>query len=1004
MKRSLFIVLGLCLGLAAKALPVYTCDFEDATERNAWALNVGNRGSLCENKWYIDAPGDYSQAGRYGLYISADGGNTCCYTATNTMYVVAMREHITIPADTFDIRFDYKGLGKGIGDSLYVCWVPAATTTNSNNATANVPTWVQDTKVVALAGAGVFTRGSGQIINDGTDHKLVLVWKSVKGRAVQPAAAVDNIEIVPISRCNQPTNITHTIGNDSKLTIKWRGTADSYDIMCYDNANRTWIVDSLLTSPQYVVATLDEGLHTIYIRSRCGDDYSDWTTYEVFYFLRGTRCIDYMDLTNTNCFTGTAGGSAKATRGKVDNGYASGESRHTLHYLPAEYDPRTENGLKTVPDGYLASVRLGNWLVGAEAEAVEYTYRVPTGGKNIFKLLYAVVMEDPHHEEPAQPRFTLDILANNKPLPGGCGAADFRAGYGDLGSWHVVGNSTSAVQWKDWTEVSINLADYEGQTLTVRLQTFDCTQSGHYGYAYFALDCDYGTLSGLNCGEDNPTTSFEAPSGFNYRWYCDEQTTALDGNTYAPDQTISTDQIFTIAPMDTLQYHVDVIQISNGQCYYTLDACGIPRFPKAIASASASQVNCQNVVEFTNNSCIFYKNQITDRVFSRQEGVDAVLWDFGDGTTSASMENVITHVYPRRGGQYDAVLHTYLSNGVCTSDTIIHLNLPDVSMPETNVHLSVGDMFEGKVYWNEYAFDKIVNDDSGCEWITHVFVHEKNFEIEDSICEGAVYVFDKRELATSGTYVANLKNTWNLDSIVTLRLKVVPRLDIAISDTMQICADEHILSIPYEVHNGDLDGIMVMMSDSAAGAGFESIYTFDKGEPIEIPMPEDAMPNYYNIEFRFITPWCPIEPKRIVFLISYPTSVLKEKDGILALYNEEYNGGYDMAEFRWYRNGEWLEGEGESYIALSPAERGAEYTVSIRRNGDTHFVPTCPVVYGGHTALEDIIFDQLWNGEGRVYNILGVSMGANTPSLQASLPRGVYMVVVGNKGVKYHAQ
>ena len=56
-------------------------------------------------------------------------------------------------------------------------------------------------------------------------------------------------------------------------------------------------------------------------------------------------------------------------------------------------------------------------------------------------------------------------------------------------------------------------------------------------------------MSDLNCGEDNPTTEFHAPDGFNYRWYKADE----------PSKTLSEEQNFTIQPLDTNLYEVDVI-------------------------------------------------------------------------------------------------------------------------------------------------------------------------------------------------------------------------------------------------------------------------------------------------------------------------------------------------------------------------------------------------------------------------------------------------------------
>ena len=279
-------------------------------------------------------------------------------------------------------------------------------------------------------------------------------------------------------------------------------------------------------------------------------------------------------------------------QGPFDFGYESDQSLHTLHYVPGETDPRTDNLLKTKPDGALASVRLGNWKSNYEISYIEYTYNVPEGEGAILKLNYATVLQDGGHEEEGQSSFTLDIKygsgRNLRPLPNNCGRAVFHVGFGDTQKWHQAENG---VWWQDWQEVAVNLRDYVGQTITVQLMIGECAYGGHWGYAYFTLDCESAELSGLNCGEDNPTTSFTAPSGFDYEWYLPTDRSNV----------LSTDQTFTISPMDTLLYNVDVISQANDKCYYTLDACGIPRYPVAKADHKWNGgEHCTNIVTFYN--------------------------------------------------------------------------------------------------------------------------------------------------------------------------------------------------------------------------------------------------------------------------------------------------------------------------------------------------------------------------------------------------------------------
>ena len=145
--------------------------------------------------------------------------------------------------------------------------------------------------------------------------------------------------------------------------------------------------------------TLDnhaEGPIYVYIRSNCGGVYTSWVSYSHFVWFPGLRCIELFDLNDENCFIG-GDLDPRATTQKVDLGYKNRASRHTIHYDIYETDPRTDGNLRTVPEGEIASIRLGNWNIGSEAECIEYQYTVDTTDNAILLLKYAAVLQDPGH-------------------------------------------------------------------------------------------------------------------------------------------------------------------------------------------------------------------------------------------------------------------------------------------------------------------------------------------------------------------------------------------------------------------------------------------------------------------------------------------------------------------------------------------------------------------------------------------------------------------------------
>ena len=276
-----------------------------------------------------------------------------------------------------------------------------------------------------------------------------------------------------------------------------------------------------------------------------------------------TSCIDFLNLSDDNCFIGMnpnntdGSGNLAFTSGKIDKGFASIDSRHTVHSVLEERDSRTNNQLRTIPEGDMASVRLGNWNSGGEAERIEYKYTVDAKTSAVLILKYALVLQDPGHAPINNPHFTFEILSKDyRLLDSYCLSVDFTVDY-NAGNWNFNNDGTC---WKDWTTIGFNLRAYDGEEVIVRLTTYDCADKGHFGYAYFTLDCSDGLVK--DYWDDNGNCVFVGPEGFSYSWY----------SKHSPNMTISKNASFIISAQDTTTYYLDVISLNNSSCYYTTRA------------------------------------------------------------------------------------------------------------------------------------------------------------------------------------------------------------------------------------------------------------------------------------------------------------------------------------------------------------------------------------------------------------------------------------------------
>lgn len=1019
--RQLLIVVICLLPISVVAQVVYQCDFEDATERNQWNLNPGPRSDRCENKWYIGSAGDYSMGGHYGLYVAAQNTpDTLCYTSNASMMTVAYRK-IKLEKGQYRLRFDWIGKLKNTGnEGVYVYWVeddPVKFEITSM-PTTDLLQWQKETTYclnsfettkdgninIPLYNQGVWNSSSLSLkVDDDTEERLLMfVFFASKGTPTNPSFAIDNIQIAYDTPCEKPTNIEHKLNADGSVTVSWKGSSDAelYEIRLKDLQNGIWYSDYLVNNPtlfgpklQYDFTSLEEGAQLFQIRAICGMDedgqmiYSDWVSYNFFYYRRGERCIEYMQLDNTTCswqhaYTeGDVGRIPRnlTNRGAVDNGYDDyNNSYHTLHYMPNEYDPYTMNHLATKPDGALAAVRIGI-MSHTHISRVRYTYQVPENEERILVIRYALVLPNPHPDKPEQnPVFTMETLIDGKPVDGGCGDANFTSGFGDVTEWDNAKNyGGQDIFFKDWTTVSLNMKEYAGKTFTLTFTTTGCTPSGHGGYGYLTVNCESGQMSGLNCGEDNPTTTFTAPVGFGYRWWKDDRSDVL-----------STKQSFTISPMDTATYHVDLIALGNEQCYHTLDVTGIPRIPKIEAGFKKYEmVACQNEVTFYNNSQILYKAYkkvwdpiqqdsilVVDREFTKGDRLNHILWDFGDGSPrELNKDSLVTHIYPKEGGTFIAKMIGTLDGTEenCLDSVDIPITIPAVGYADVNIHEGRGYTFyyqdgtRGSTYWS-VGEDTIVEKIGDCDLTSYIHIHETNFTIDTTICEGGYFMVGDNKYDKVGTYEpVRLKSVqWpNVDSIVTLNLKVIPELKVQHADTIYVCADADKLYVPLQIVQGSLDSIHILFSQAAVTNGFDNVYSFADSEDITIDVPRALIPGFYYADMKLGTARCPVPDESIVLQINYSSSVLYYIPGIVGVLSSDYNGGYDIIAYQWYFNGKPIDGANNSYCYIKEI---GEYTVMLTRS-DQVTVAVCPVYFNGSGLIASDIDNDLIASSSTVY-------------------------------------
>lgn len=234
---------------------------------------------------------------------------------------------------------------------------------------------------------------------------------------------------------------------------------------------------------------------------------------------------DYIVSPGIPDFTDLEASCVVATTGTVDNPFARKglvEERHTVISVQGT-DAWTGGDLNLLPPGETKVVRLGNERVDREAESITYHFIVDPE-KAVLLLKFAVVFQDPHHPDEAQPRFIVRIMNKEGELIEACAEYDVSA-RSEIDGFRTYDKAGTPVRWRDWTNVGLDMSSYAGQEVQVQFVTYDCDYQAHFGYAYFTASCVSNRLGLEACNGDRFTVT--APQGFPEYLWNDGRTSSL---------------------------------------------------------------------------------------------------------------------------------------------------------------------------------------------------------------------------------------------------------------------------------------------------------------------------------------------------------------------------------------------------------------------------------------------------------------------------------------------
>ena len=971
----------------------YECSFEEGEDLSAWTLNYGNQNTT--DQWMVGTA--VHSEGRRSLYISADGQNPNYGKKPNIAVSVLKYKFPTMPnRQAYDVSFDWKGMGDSTNSKLYVMVCPEQQLTNTaannyynidaivnqvggrlSNGQVGVCQSLGESGEKFVCGSETWQNVSltntvgVSATNSQRNYAFIFIWVNANSQDSigRTSIAIDNFQINSAAIKKPENLIIYPHCEDSTLIVTWdiNGPFNEFDIQYRKVGETGWNhgVSGITEGPDgftlengthctYSLKRILEGSYDVRIRTAYYDPEENKTlrsnyAYEsmILVYCPENHCINYVDLysPNVTCTYGFnpeahTGATPYDSIGVIDFGPDAIESRHTLHVDPTEVDPRTDSLLKTVPDGALASVRLGNWHYMGEAESITYDILVDSTNQGILICKYAVVFENIENHRNQQTgklegeqRFTLEVLDSiGQLIDETCGNANFTYTDAEESGWNITRDGTA---WKDWTTIGVNLMPYHGQTIKVRFTTMDCGWSGHYAYAYFTVDCANAHIETENCGNDAQVTCI-APDGFAYAWY------NQNGDTVSHDQTFIVDASRQL-------YTCRVSFIEQPDCYFEISTTSEPRFPVPDYTFEPVYENCMSQLRFSNHSHVM--NMWEGEEKHTTEPTNESLWTFRSLTTGQTRTTTTTNpTYTCReyGDSVEVTLTAYIgAKNSCDSVRVDTIIVPNIVPDSTEFHIETCSetpiKFDGKWFDHDTVYVASFPNFAGCDSVSTLYLHvyptPKDTYRHDSICSN-------QKVNVGGRYfnvpmvdsLIMLKTPNGCDSAVYLTLTVNQLLNVTIDSLPYACADEEQMYILFDITEGIYDSLVIKFNTPL----LRDTVIYDQVSTVAIPYDANILPGHYSATMRFYQFCCGTYTRTRGFDIRYRSSIVEQKwNDVLTLLSPKYNGGYEFTAYQWYKNDMPLEGETHSYL-YQPLDFDAEYYVEVVRK-DGVMMKTCPI-------------------------------------------------------------
>lgn len=331
----------------------------------------------------------------------------------------------------------------------------------------------------------------------------------------------------------------------------------------------------------------------------------------------------------------------------------------------------------------------------------------------------------------------------------------------------------------------------------------------------------------------------------------------------------------------------------------------------------------------------------------------------------------------------------------CDSTYFLHVFVDQPYDLYTDTVLCAAD---GHFEWNDVIYDDLITDShnwteprefydtirahtaaAGCDstMYLHLTIAPSADSVwTDTICVGETYTIMGHEYTEGGLHTFSTTNAWGCEVVYKLTLVAIEPTRVTLTPE-PVCTGEAGQDLTYTVrysYQGRFapTSYSVRYDSAALEAGFEDLEDIalpamlkaDKEYEIYLPTPRlEAKENYprpdhYHATIAFENDVCMSDSLMtfpLEITLNYPSWLMEQRHGdVIALLNEQYNGGYTWTEYQWYEGTTKLIGQTKPYLHIATGlTPGATYHVELLRPEENEAFPTCEIVAVANPVYND---------------------------------------------------